>query len=90
MRRIAGYCLIFLVAVAMIAGLFRGLLFTCAGEMEETDDLTGRTLATTYVWRNGLGLTVSYPEGKLPRVTVESGLDVWWLDVPDEFTLPSR
>jgi hypothetical protein len=90
MRRIAGYCLIFLVAIAMIAGLFGGLLLTCDGEMEEFDDQTGRTLATTYVWRNGWGLTVSHAEGELPRVTVESGLDVPWLGEPDEFLVPSR
>ena len=88
MRRIAGYCLIFLVTVAMIAALFGGLLLTCAGKLEDIDDLTGRTLTTIYVWRNGLGVTVSHPEGKLPRVTVESGVDVWWLDAPDEFNLP--
>ncbi|HWB10379.1 MAG TPA: hypothetical protein VG826_14200 [Pirellulales bacterium] len=86
MRRFAGYSLIFLVAVAMVTGLFRGLLLTCAGEMVEIDDLTGRTIATTYVWKNGLGLTVSHLEGELPRMTVESGLDVSWLD---EFPLPS-
>jgi hypothetical protein len=83
MRLIAGYCLIFLVAIAIIGGLLVGLVSTSAGGVDTVDDQTGRTLERNYVWRNGYGLTVSYPVGKLPRLKIESGLDVEWLD--DDF-----